>query len=321
MPVLPGPLRVGFAGTPSFAASALEGILAAGFNVVAALTRPDQKQGRGLKLSGSAVAALALARRLTLLQPATLKDDATTEALAGLSVDVLVVAAYGLILPRAILALPRYGCVNIHASLLPRWRGAAPIQRALLEGDAQTGISIMQMDSGLDTGPIIAAHAMRILPRDTTATLTRRLADSGTAAIVETLSGLQRDGRVKSIAQVERGASYARKISRDEATIDWRASALTIDRQVRALDPAPGAVTLLGGAPLKIWSAEPAAGRYGAPGTIVATSQEACIVACGEGALVVREIQRAGGRRLGIRDFVAGNPITAGVRLGAVSPP
>jgi methionyl-tRNA formyltransferase len=309
-------LRVGFAGTPPFAATALTAILGAGFRVVTVLTRPDRPWGRGLKLTPSAVKSLALERDLALLQPATLDDQAARAELATAALDVLVVAAYGLILPQPVLAAPRHGCINIHASLLPRWRGAAPIQRALLEGDLQTGISIMQMDAGLDTGALISARAVSIGPRDSAATLTDRLAAVGAEAIVDTLSRLQRDGRVEAIPQQEDGASYARKISRDDAAIDWQASALAIDRQVRALDPVPGAFTVLGGKPIKIWSSEPEAGHFGSPGAVVRADGGNLVIACGEGALAVRELQRAGGRRLNAADFLSGNPIETGTRVG-----
>jgi methionyl-tRNA formyltransferase len=309
-------LRVGFAGTPPFAATALTAILGAGFRVVTVLTRPDRPRGRGLKLTPSAVKSLALERGLALLQPATLNDQAARTELAAAALDVLVVAAYGLILPQPVLAAPRHGCINIHASLLPRWRGAAPIQRALLEGDVQTGISIMQMDAGLDTGALISARAVSIGPRDSAATLTDRLAAVGAEAIVDTLSRLQRDGRVEALPQQEDGASYARKISRDDAAIDWQASALAIDRQVRALDPVPGAFTVLGGKPIKIWSSEPEAGHFGSPGAVVRADGGNLVIACGEGALAVRELQRAGGRRLNAADFLSGNPIETGTRVG-----
>jgi methionyl-tRNA formyltransferase len=291
-------LRVGFAGTPPFAATALAAILNAGFHVVAVLTRPDRPRGRGLKLTPSAVKALALVRGLPLFQPASLNDQAARAELAGAALDVLVVAAYGLILPQPVLETPRHGCINVHASLLPRWRGAAPIQRALLEGDAQTGISIMQMDAGLDTGALISARAVSIGPRDSAATL-------------------QRDGRVDAVPQQNDGASYARKISRDEAAIDWRVPALAIDRQVRALNPFPGAVTSLAGKPIKIWASEPAPGHLGTPGTVVRADSGGLVVACGEGALAVRELQRAGGRRLSAADFLSGNPIETGSRMDA----
>jgi methionyl-tRNA formyltransferase len=281
------------------------------------MTRPDQPQGRGLKLAGSAVALLALERGLTLLQPDTLRGDGARSVLEGPKLDVLVVAAYGLILPQRVLDFPRHGCINIHASLLPRWRGAAPIQRALLAGDARTGISIMQMDAGLDTGALISTRAIDVRPRDTTATLTDRLAAAGAEAIVKVLDMLQRNDRVDSVPQAQDGASYARKISRDDAAIDWQASALFIDRQIRAFDPVPGAFTLLDGKPIKIWAAEPAPGRPEAPGSVLQADAAGLLIACGDGALSVRELQRAGGRRLSARDFLAGNPIATGLRAGA----
>jgi methionyl-tRNA formyltransferase len=297
----------------------LTAILGAGFRVVTVLTRPDRPRGRGLKLTPSAVKSLALERGLALLQPTTLNDQAARAELAAAALDVLVVAAYGLILPQPVLAAPRHGCINIHASLLPRWRGAAPIQRALLEGDLQTGISIMQMDAGLDTGALISARAVSIGPRDSAATLTDRLAAVGAEAIVDTLIRLQRDGRVEALPQQEDGASYARKISRDDAAINWQASALAIDRQVRALDPVPGAFTVLGGKPIKIWSSEPQGGQFGSPGAVVRADGGNLVIACGEGALAVRELQRAGGRRLNAADFLSGNPIETGTRVGTTS--
>jgi len=312
-------LRVGFAGTPPFAATALAAILDAGFPVVQVLTRPDRPRGRGLKRLPSAVKSLALERGLSLFQPPTLTDQAALAKLAGAALDVLVVAAYGLILPQPVLDVPRHGCINVHASLLPRWRGAAPIQRALLAGDAQTGISIMLMDAGLDTGAIISAREVSIEPRDSAATLTDRLAAMGGAAIVETLNRLERDGHIEACQQRQDGASYARKISRDDAAIDWRAAALAIDRQVRALNPFPGALTSLAGKPIKIWAAEPASGEFGIPGTVVRADRDGLLIACGEGALAVLELQRAGGRRLSAADFLSGNPMETGSRAGATA--
>ncbi|MDQ6916443.1 MAG: methionyl-tRNA formyltransferase [Pseudomonadota bacterium] len=313
-------LRVGFAGTPPFAATALAAILDAGCEVGAVLTRPDRPRGRGLKLTPSAVKLLALQHGLTLLQPATLNDRLAQAALVSAALDVLVVAAYGLILPEAVLDGPRLGCINIHASLLPRWRGAAPIQRALLEGDTQTGISIMRMDSGLDTGALISSHAVAIEGRESAAMLTDRLAAMGAEAIVRTLANLQRAGRIDAFPQDEAGATYARKISRDDAVIDWRHAAPAIDRQVRALNPVPGAVTTLDEKPLKIWVSEPAPGRFGASGTVVRADSGGLVIACGDGALIVRELQRAGGKRLGAAEFLAGNPIGPGRHLGEDSP-
>jgi methionyl-tRNA formyltransferase len=307
-------LRVGFAGTPAFAATALAAILDAGFEVALVMTRPDQRQG--LKLVPSAVKSLALGQGLTLFQPETLRDAGAADVLARLELDVLVVAAYGLILPQHVLDLPRHGCINIHASLLPRWRGAAPIQRALLAGDAASGVSIMQMDAGLDTGALISTQVTEIQARDTAATLAARLATLGAEAVVKALDALRRDGSLGGVPQAPEGASYAHKISRDDAAIDWQASAVFIDRQVRAFDPAPGAVAMLDGKPVKIWAAEPVDGRADAPGTVLRADAGGLVIACGEGAICIRELQRAGGRRLDAAAFLAGNPIATLPRAG-----
>ena len=307
---MPDALRIGFAGTPPFAATALAAILDAGHEVALVLTQPDRPQGRGLKLAPSAVKALAVERGLPVLQPATLKGVPPP---GGARLDALVVAAYGLILPQAVLDWPRHGAINIHASLLPRWRGAAPIQRAILAGDHETGISIMQMDAGLDTGPVIARTVVPIALRDTAGKLTERLAAAGAEAIVQTLGALKTAGTLASQPQDASAASYAGKIERSEAAIRWRDDAVTIDRIVRAFDPAPGAfATLQGGATIKIWAAEPTPGSFGAAGQIVRADGDGLLVACGRGALLVRELQRAGGRRLSAASFLAGHPVTAG---------
>jgi len=308
--------RVGFAGTPPFAAAALGALLSAGFDVTLVLTRPDAPKGRGLRVSPSAVMDVAQERGIRVLQPARLKDEGECTALTAHDLDVLVVAAYGLILPARILDWPRHGCINIHASLLPRWRGAAPIQRALLAGDTRTGVSIMQMDAGLDTGPVIMERVVAIGPRENAATLHDKLAVAGSAAIVAALARLRADGRLDARAQTAEGASYAAKIDRKEALIDWSGSAVALDRQIRAFNPAPGAQTMLAGEVLKIWDAEPVVGRFGAPGTIVRADAGCIIVACGDGALVVRELQRAGARRLQVGAFVAGHPLAPDTRLG-----
>lgn len=309
--------RVGFAGTPPFAATILAAILDEGFEVGLVVTRPDAAQGRGLKRAASAVKVLAINRGLAVVQPRTLRDDEGRSELTVHPLDVLVVAAYGVILPAPLLGWPRHGCVNVHASLLPRWRGAAPIQRALLEGDVETGISIMQMDAGLDTGALIAVDPLPISPRETARSLSDKLAAAGARCIVTVLSQLRKEGRLDERPQAATGVSYALKIGRDEAAIDWNASATAADRRVRALDPSPGATTLLDGEPLKIWRAEPAIGRFGAPGTIVRAGGEGIVVACGEGALVVLELQRAGGKRLSAAAFLAGRGVAPGTRLGA----
>jgi methionyl-tRNA formyltransferase len=312
---VPDELRVAFAGTPPFAASALAAILDAGHEMVLVLTQPDRPHGRGLKLAPSAVKALAVERGLTLLQPPTLKGlPPPPEA----GVDVLIVAAYGLILPQAMLDWPRHGAINIHASLLPRWRGAAPIQRALLAGDEETGISIMQMDAGLDTGPVIARTVVPIAPRDTAGTLTERLAAAGAEAIARTLAQLAKTGVLASQPQDAPAATYAGKIGRAEAAIRWNDDAVTIDRVVRALNPAPGAFATLQGATIKIWAAEPTEGS-GPPGEIVSADGNGLLVACGRGALRVQELQRAGGRRLSAASFLDGHPVAAGATFDAGS--
>src|SRR6266536_1761228 len=311
-------MRVGFAGTPAFAATVLAAVLDAGLAVPLVLTRPDRPKGRGLKERPSAVKAFALERGLTLFQPASLKTEADRAAALGVSLDVLVVAAYGLLLPPAVLAWPRHGCLNVHASILPRWRGAAPIERALLAGDAATGITIMQMDPGLDTGPIIDVAPMPIAPRETAATLTAKLAAVGAAAIVAVLRKLEREGALASTTQPENGACYAPKIAKSEATIDWRASAAAIDRQVRAFDPVPGASTALPDEPIKVWRAAPSSVRMptAAPGTVLAAEPKGILVACGQGALRLEEVQPAGGRRMSVAAFVAGRRIAPGVHFG-----
>jgi methionyl-tRNA formyltransferase len=308
--------RVGFAGTPPFAATALSAILAAGFEVSLVLTRPDARKGRGLQLASSAVKTLAQARGITLLQPSTLRSEGLCAEVMAHPLEVLVVAAYGLILPPAILEWPRHGCLNIHASLLPRWRGAAPIERAVLSGDTQTGISIMQMDAGLDTGPVVASCVVPIARRETAGTLCDKLAAAGAKAIVEVLGKLRNDRRLAAVAQPDEGASYAAKVARHEAWIDWGRDAEAIDRQIRAFNPAPGARTTLSGETLKIWEAEAAPGRFGAPGTVVRADAGGIIVACGDGALVVRELQRSGGKRLTASAFLAGHPLVPNARLG-----
>ena len=313
-------MRVGFAGTPAFAATALTALLDAAFTVALVLTRPDQPKGRGLKLEASPVKRLAVARTLPLLQPANLRSEETRAEALQVPLDVLVVAAYGLLLPPEVLAWPRHGCLNIHASLLPRWRGAAPIQRALLAGDAETGVTIMQMDAGLDTGPMLRTERVPIAPRETAGTLHDKLAARGAAAIVEVLRQLARHGPLAATPQPADGATYAGKIDRAEAAIDWSASATAIDRQVRAFDPVPGAYTALAGEKLKVWAAEPAGHeRAGAaPGTVLAASAHTLLVACGEGALRLTQLQPAGGRRMDAAALVAGRRIAQGARFDAL---
>ena len=309
-------MRVGFAGTPAFAASALQAILDAGFPVSVVLTQPDRPRDRGMRPKPNAVKTLAAAHAIPVLQPPGFKADDERGAVLAVPIDVLVVAAYGLILPRAILDWPRHGCINIHASLLPRWRGAAPIQRAILAGDRETGITLMQMDSGLDSGPIIARYPAPIGPRDTTGKLHDKLATLGGSAIVEALMTLQSKGRLPAEAQPDGGTIYAAKLDPAESLIDWHASAVAIDRSVRAFNPAPGAQTSFEGAVLKIWEATPLPRRFGTPAVIARADAQGIIVACGEGALSVSRLQRAGGKAMSVAAFLSGHPLAPGMRFG-----
>lgn len=305
-------MKLVFAGTPEFAAVSLEALLQARHEVTLVLTQPDRPAGRGLNARPSAVKRAALARQLAVLQPATLKDPAAQEAIVAARPEVIVVAAYGLMLPPALLTLPARGCVNVHASLLPRWRGAAPIQRALLAGDAQTGITIMQMDAGLDTGPILLQEAIAISPTDTAGTLHHRLGALGAALLVRALASSPTPRPQDADA-----ATYAARISKNEAGIDWRRPAAEIERQVRAFDPAPGAHTQFDGATLKIWHARVEAGATGAPGIVNAAGPDGILVACGQDALRITELQRAGGKRLAAQAFLAGFKLAPGARLGS----
>jgi methionyl-tRNA formyltransferase len=309
-------MRVGFAGTPAFAAAALEAILDAGFAVAVVLTQPDRPRDRGLQPKPGPVKSLAAARGIPVLQPSSLKSEAERARIIAIPLDALVVAAYGLILPPSILDWPSRGCINIHASLLPRWRGAAPIQRALLAGDRETGITLMQMDQGLDTGPIISRHAVPIAARETAGSLHDKLAAVGAGAIAGALSELRGDRRLPAEPQPEAGATYAAKLGPAETVIDWSASAVAIDRGIRAFDPAPGAQTTLAGATLKIWEASPLLGRFGAPGVVARAEAAGIVVACGEGALNVTRLQRAGGKRMPAAAFLAGHELAIGTRLG-----
>lgn len=317
-------MRVVFAGTPEFARVALERLLAAGFEVPLVLTQPDRPAGRGLKLAASPVKREAERHGLPLAQPAGLRLDgrhaadaaAARAALEAAQPDVMVVAAYGLLLPEWALALPPRGCVNIHASLLPRWRGAAPIHRAIEAGDAETGITIMQMDAGLDTGDVLLVAREPIRPSDNTASLHDRLAALGGQLVVEALE-LAAGGGLSRAPQAAEGASYAHKIEKAEAAIDWLQPAAVIERRLRAFDPFPGAHFAWDDETVKLWRAEPAEGRAGAaPGSVLQLDDATLVVACGEGALALRELQRAGGRRLPVREFLAGHPGPMPPRLG-----
>jgi methionyl-tRNA formyltransferase len=246
-------------------------------------------------------------------QPVDLKGAETLTLLGSVGADAMVVAAYGLILPEPVLAITRLGAINIHASLLPRWRGAAPIQRAILAGDTHTGISIMQMDRGLDTGPVFAAERVAIAANDDSASLHDKLADAGARAIVTSLAKMEH-GQIRAQPQPAQGASYAAKIAKAEAEIDWNEGAQAIERKVRAFNPQPGASTVIRGAALKIWRARAADAR-GVPGTVLEAGPKGILVACGAGALTIHELQRASGKKLAAAQFLAGFPIAAGARL------
>ncbi len=311
-------MKVVFAGTPEFAQVALAQLLAAGFRVPLVLTQPDRPAGRGLKMNASPVKTLAVEHDIGVAQPRSLRldgkfpDDAAQvrSALEAAHPDVMVVAAYGLILPRWVLDLPRLGCINIHGSLLPRWRGAAPIHRAIEAGDTRTGITIMQMDAGLDTGDMLLVEPVAIAVDESTATLHDRLAALGGRLIVEALE-LAACGGLHRTPQPVQGVSYAHKIDKSEAAIDWCQPADVIERRLRAFDPFPGASAVLGGATLKCWRARPVAG-HGTPGTVLGVSADGITVACGQGALQLTELQRAGGKRLAAQAFLQGMPIAAG---------
>jgi methionyl-tRNA formyltransferase len=306
-------LKLLFAGTPAFAALILEALLETRHRIVAVLTQPDRPAGRGLSESPSDVKRVALARGVALMQPASLRDAEVQAQLRRLDADAMVVAAYGLILPQAVLDIPRRGAINVHASLLPRWRGAAPIQRALLAGDTHTGISIMQMDAGLDTGPVLRQEAFDIRDDDTAGTLHDRLARLGARMCVATLDRLE-SGNPMAVPQPDRDATYAPKMTKADARIDWRESAVAVRRRVRALDPAPGASCSIRRVDLKLWVCTVADGA-GAPGEVLDASDEGLRIACGQGSVLATEIQRAGGRRLGAREFLRGFPLSVGERF------
>lgn len=321
-------MRIAFAGTPEFAVPALEALVGSGQEIVGVLTRPDRPRGRGRQVGPSPVKEAALAYRLPISQPETLANSEDRAALEAWRPELLVVVAYGLILPPTVLALPPRGCINIHASLLPRWRGAAPIQRAILAGDAETGISIMQMTSGLDTGPVLL---QRRIPIDRTATsgaLHDRLATLGAEALLEAVREIAA-GSAHPQPQPSEGVTYAAKLSRSEALIDWRANARAIERQIRAFNPWPWAETRLAGEPLRIIAGHaeegaeesPAPGPPGPvtraePGTIIAIRHDAILVRCGEGRIAITELQRPGRKPLGAAQFVNAVRLAPGQHLG-----
>lgn len=307
-------MKIIFAGTPHFAAAALEALLAQQFAVVAVLTQPDRPAGRGMQLAPSPVKQLALAHGLPVLQHASLKSAEVQHALAGYAADVMVVAAYGLILPPAVLELPRLGCLNIHASLLPRWRGAAPIQRAILAGDKETGVTIMQMDAGLDTGDMLLKKSCPIAAHDTAQTLHDKLAALGALSIVEALHLLEQN-RLERVPQDNALATYAAKLSKAEAQIDWFSDATQIARAVRAYNPFPVATTTFNATPIKIWQASVRDDLVENPGTVLSVEKNGVIVACGQGALCMEVLQRPNAKALPAAQFVQGFALRPGDRF------
>ncbi|WP_137926017.1 methionyl-tRNA formyltransferase [Cupriavidus sp. 2SB] len=321
------PLRVAFAGTPEFARVALEAIHAAGFPVVAVLTQPDRPAGRGMQLQASPVKQFAVETGFgPVLQPRSLRRHgkypeeagAAVDTLAQIAPDVMVVAAYGLILPKEVLELPRLGCLNIHGSLLPRWRGAAPIHRAIEAGDAETGITLMQMDEGLDTGDMLTREAVAIGQQDTTGSLHDTLAEMGGRMIVDALRQLAAGQPLTATPQPEAGVTYAEKIAKEEAPLDLTRPAAQLANQVRAFNPFPGATIQVGDTVIKCWQVLPLAapaGQSQPPGTVLAADAAGVIIACGDGsALQVTELQKPGGRRQPAQQFLQGMPLPAGTR-------
>ena len=320
-------MRIVFAGTPAFARAALERLHAEGVDIALVLTQPDRPAGRGMKLQASAVKQFAIVHGIAVAQPRSLRLDGkypeeaavAREAMAATQADAMVVAAYGLILPQWVLDTPRLGCFNIHASLLPRWRGAAPIHRAIEAGDTQTGVTIMQMDAGLDTGDMLLAEPLAIGPDDTTTRLHDRLASLGARLIVRALE-LAAWGGLRPIAQPTEGVTYAHKIEKDEAAIDWGQAAAVIERRVRAFNPFPGAQAVLAGETLKLWAAQAhPAGTASAPtpgealpGQVLAVGDEGIGVQTGVGTLHITELQRPGGKRLSVGEFLRGHRIEVG---------
>ncbi len=318
-------MKLIFAGTPEFASVALARLLAAGFEVPLVLTQPDRPAGRGMKLQSSPVKQRALQHHIAVAQPRSLRLDgkypedaaAARDAIEAAQADVMVVAAYGLILPQWVLDVPRLGCLNIHASLLPRWRGAAPIHRAIEAGDTETGVTIMQMDAGLDTGDMLLMERLPIRADDTTGSLHDRLAVLGGRLVVEALE-IAACGGLTALKQPVEGVTYAQKIDKAEAAIDWTQSATTLARRVRAFNPFPGAATARAGESMKVWAAHAVDGSAGSPaGQVLAVNDDGIKVQTGSGALVLTELQRAGGKRLPAADFLRGHELYVGDVLDA----
>ncbi|KAJ1443946.1 10-formyltetrahydrofolate:L-methionyl-tRNA N-formyltransferase, partial [Ochromonadaceae sp. CCMP2298] len=310
------PLRIIFAGTPDFAARHLQALIQSEHQIVGVYSQPDRPAGRGKKLKASEVKALALEHNLPVFQPQSLKNDEALAELTSLNADIMIVVAYGLILPKAILEAPRLGCLNVHGSILPRWRGAAPIQRAIWAGDEQTGVTIMQMDEGLDTGDMLHISRCPIGTTETSASLYTKLAELGPDALIETINKLA-NGEITPEPQNDELANYAKKLSKEEANIDWSMSALQIERNIRSFNPWPVCFTQMGGQTVKIYQAQVVL-QSGDPGQILSSDKNGVVVACGEHALCITQLQPQGKKPMAINDFLNGRSdwVTPGTILG-----
>ncbi|PKH93232.1 MULTISPECIES: methionyl-tRNA formyltransferase [unclassified Pseudoalteromonas] len=310
------PLRIIFAGTPDFAARHLQALIQSEHQIVGVYSQPDRPAGRGKKLKASEVKELALEHNLPVFQPQSLKNDEALAELTSLNADIMIVVAYGLILPKAILEAPRLGCLNVHGSILPRWRGAAPIQRAIWAGDEQTGVTIMQMDEGLDTGDMLHISRCPISTTETSASLYTKLAELGPDALIETINKLA-NGEITPEPQNDELANYAKKLSKEEANIDWSISALQIERNIRSFNPWPVCFTQMGGQTVKIYQAQVVL-QSGDPGQILSSDKNGVVVACGEQALCITQLQPQGKKPMAINDFLNGRSdwVTPGTILG-----
>jgi len=310
-------MKIIFAGTPEFAAVSLDQLVQSGFEVPLVITQPDRRAGRGMGLSLSAVKQLAITHRLDIYQPETLSSNDAVRKIVSCSADIMVVVAYGQLVPKSLLNAFPFGCVNVHASILPRWRGAAPIHRALMAGDDETGVCIMQLEEGLDTGPVYRMEKIQIESTDTTGLLHDKLAELGARALVETLSDTTNLDSPRS--QSTEGATYAKKITKDDTVVNWAQHCQEIDRLVRALNPYPGAIANLQNNTVKIWAAQPipSSGEITMrPGLVLEINERGILVACGEGTLLLTSLQRQGGRRMSAAEFAAGQRTEVGQSFG-----